>query len=54
VEVYFDWRGRRVHRRHNFSNYMLFSVDDKQHISRPKGADDAAAKPGGDTTKPEP
>jgi hypothetical protein len=54
AELYYDWRGRRVHRRHNFSNYMLFSVDDKQRISRPKGADEAPAKPGGDSTKPEP
>jgi tetratricopeptide (TPR) repeat protein len=39
AEVYFDWNGRRFHRRHNFGNYLLFSVDDKQKISRPKGAD---------------
>ena len=39
VEVYYDWRGRRVHRRHTFSNYLLFSVDDKQKISAPKGRD---------------
>jgi tetratricopeptide (TPR) repeat protein len=37
VEVYNDWKGRRVHRRHTFSNYLLFSVDDKQRISAPKG-----------------
>ena len=37
VEVYSDWKGRRVHRRHIFSNYLLFSVDDKQKISAPKG-----------------
>ncbi len=36
AEVYFDWRGRRVHRRHSFSNYLLFSVDEKQRISQPK------------------
>lgn len=36
AEVYFDWRGRRMHRRHSFSNYLLFSVDEKQHISAPK------------------
>jgi tetratricopeptide (TPR) repeat protein len=41
VEVYYDWRGRRVHRRHTFSNYLLFSVDDKQKISAPKGQDAA-------------
>jgi len=48
VEVYYDWRGRRVHRRHSFSNYLLFSVDDKQKISAPKGHD--AAPP--ETEKP--
>src|SRR5215467_11157966 len=36
AEVYFDWRGRRIHRRHSFSNYLLFSVDEKQRISQPK------------------
>jgi len=30
AEVYFAWRGRQVHRRHTFDNYMLFTVDDKQ------------------------
>jgi tetratricopeptide (TPR) repeat protein len=37
VEVYSDWKGHRVHRRHRFSNYLLFSVDDQQKISAPKG-----------------
>ncbi len=36
AEVYFDWKGQRVHRRHTFSNYLLFSVDEKQRISEPK------------------
>ena len=36
AEVYFAWRGRRVHRRHAFDNYMLFTVDDKQRIGTPK------------------
>jgi len=36
AEVYFDWRGQRVHRRHSFDNYMLFSVDEKQQIAEPK------------------
>ena len=36
AEVYFDWRGQRVHRRHSFDKYMLFSVDEKQKISEPK------------------
>jgi tetratricopeptide (TPR) repeat protein len=38
AEVYCDWRGRRFHRRHSFSKYLLFSVDDKQTISAPKAA----------------
>jgi Tfp pilus assembly protein PilF len=36
AEVFYDWRGRRSHRRHSFKNYLLFSVDDKQQISQPK------------------
>jgi hypothetical protein len=39
VEVFYDWKGHRVHREHRFSNYLLFSVDDKQKISAPKGHD---------------
>jgi hypothetical protein len=40
--VYYDWKGRRIHRRHSFSDYMLFGVEDKQKISVPK-VDDSAA-----------
>lgn len=36
AEVYYDWKGKRVHRRHTFSNYMLFAVDEKQKIAGPK------------------
>lgn len=36
ADIYYDWRGRRIHRRHSFSNYMLFGVDSKQKISTPK------------------
>ncbi len=39
AEVYYDWKGRRIHRRHSFSNYMLFGVEDKQKISAPKMAE---------------
>jgi hypothetical protein len=35
AEVYFAWRGHRVHRRHSFDHYMLFTVDDKQRIHTP-------------------
>src|SRR6266403_1142395 len=38
AEVHYDWRGRRSHRRHNFRNYLLFSVEDKQRISAPRAA----------------
>ncbi len=40
AEIYFDWRGRRAHRRHSFSHFLLFSVDDRQKISKPQGADE--------------
>jgi len=36
AEVYYDWRGKRIHRRHSFSHYLLFVVDEKQHIAEPK------------------
>jgi tetratricopeptide (TPR) repeat protein len=39
AEIYYDWKGRRIHRRHSFSNYMLFGVEDKQKISAPKVAE---------------
>jgi hypothetical protein len=42
AEVFYDWKGRRTHRRHSFKNYLLFSVDDKERISEPKAQD---AKP---------
>ena len=54
AEVYYDWKGRRIHRRHSFSNYLLFAVDDKQKISAPK-VDEApadGAPGGGPTEKP--
>ena len=35
AEVYLAWRGRRIHRRHSFDNYMLFMVDDQQRINKP-------------------
>lgn len=41
ADVYYDWRGRRIHRRHSFSNYLLFGVDERQKISVPKTEDTA-------------
>jgi tetratricopeptide (TPR) repeat protein len=42
ADVYYDWKGKRIHRRHSFSNYLLFAVDDKQKITVPK-VDDSTA-----------
>ncbi len=52
AEVYYDWRGRRSHRRHSFNNYLLFSVDDKQQISTPKSEGSTPADSPGTGTKP--
>ena len=51
AEAYYDWRRKRSYRRHSFSNYLLFAVDDKQQISAPKAAQgspvsDTSAEPG--------
>jgi tetratricopeptide (TPR) repeat protein len=40
ADVFYQWQGQRVHRRHSFSHYLLFSVDDKQRISTPKGGEE--------------
>jgi tetratricopeptide (TPR) repeat protein len=48
AEVYFAWGGKHIHRRHSFSNYLLFGVDEKQNIAAPKNAAPAAdVNPGG-------
>lgn len=52
AEVFYDWRGRRGHRRHSFSNYLLFSVGDKQRISAPKLDDAPPFNPAAQMTKP--
>jgi tetratricopeptide (TPR) repeat protein len=36
AELFFDLNGRRIHRRHHFDDYRLFSVEDNQKISAPK------------------
>jgi tetratricopeptide (TPR) repeat protein len=41
AELYFDFNGRRMHRRHQFSNYLLFAVDEREKISDPKMPVDA-------------
>jgi hypothetical protein len=44
AEVYSDWRGKRMHRRHSFSDYLLFSVDEKQRIAEPQAETKNQAK----------
>ncbi len=36
AELFLDFRGRRYHHRHEFRNYMLFSVDTTHTIQNPK------------------
>jgi len=42
-----DWycslSGRRYHRRHSFSQFLLFSIDDKQEIAKPEEPHQSAA-----------
>jgi tetratricopeptide (TPR) repeat protein len=52
AEVYFAWRGHQVHRRHSFSNYLLFGVDEKQRIAAPKEAAGAGDAESDQTAKP--
>lgn len=35
ADYYAVLRGQRFHRRHAFTNYILFSIDNKEHISQP-------------------
>ncbi|HEY2822414.1 MAG TPA: tetratricopeptide repeat protein [Candidatus Acidoferrum sp.] len=43
-----DWycsiSGHRYHRRHSFSNFLLFSIDDSQKIGKPKETNDEVQK----------
>lgn len=52
AEVFVDWRGRRFHRRHSFSKYLLFSVEHKEQISQPKSAEATQPSAGADVAKP--
>jgi Tfp pilus assembly protein PilF len=54
AEVYYDWKGRRIHRRHSFSNYLLFGVEDKQKITVPKIDEAPADRAPGELPKQEP
>ena len=43
ADYYAFFRGHRFHRRHTFTNYVLFSIDDKQKIGEPPKEKTAAA-----------
>jgi tetratricopeptide (TPR) repeat protein len=53
AEFYYDWRGHRGHRIHRFTNYLLFSVDDKQRMSAPKAEDVSLTCHSGKGTEPD-
>jgi tetratricopeptide (TPR) repeat protein len=38
ADLFLQTRGHRLHRRHDFHDYMLFAIEDKQNIGKPKGA----------------
>ncbi len=37
AEVYMDFKGHRYHRKHTFTNFLLFSVDVNQTVTNPSG-----------------
>ena len=43
AELFFDFNGRRIHRRHHFDDYRLFSVDERQTISEPSTESDVSS-----------
>ncbi len=49
AELFFDFGGRRIHRRHHFDDYRLFSIDEQQKISAPPS--EADLKPGSDPSQ---
>jgi len=54
AEVYYAWRGKRTYRRHSFSNYMLFSVDEKQKIAAPKNTEQTSSNSSNETRTSQP
>jgi hypothetical protein len=36
TETYLDFNGHRIHRRQDLSNYLLFWVDERENIEKPK------------------
>ena len=45
AEVYYDWKGRRIHRQHNFKSYLLFAIDDTEADVDPRSAQESSADP---------
>jgi tetratricopeptide (TPR) repeat protein len=39
TETYLDFNGHRIHRRQDLSNYLLFWVDDRETIEKPKATE---------------
>jgi hypothetical protein len=54
ADIYIDLKGRRIRRKNAFSNYLLFSVDEKQNISAPgeSKTDGNSAAPAAAPTRP--
>jgi tetratricopeptide (TPR) repeat protein len=52
AEVYSDWKGVRIHRRHSFDNYLLFDVDENERIGSPKGQNAPAIPEPDEAKKP--
>ena len=52
AEVYSARAGRRIHQSHTFSNYALFSVDEKQKIADPKVKSEKSEESKDGPTKP--
>jgi tetratricopeptide (TPR) repeat protein len=49
ADYYAVYAGHRFHRRHTFTDYILFSVDDQQKIGAPPKATSTPTAPGGDS-----
>jgi hypothetical protein len=48
AQTYLDFNGHRIHRRQDFSNYLLFWIDERQNIEAPKTTEvPQSATPGG-------
>jgi tetratricopeptide (TPR) repeat protein len=53
AEIFFYWKTHRMHRRHTFSDFLLFSVDNTQKISGPKNNVDAEPGEPAPPTRPQ-